>query len=127
MDLGFIVDSSDGVKWNELLSFVKAIIKSFDISVSGTHVAFVSFAKTAQVNFDFSTNPAPTYEIISGQINDIKPLGGMERRVDVAFGVALKNVFVTEKQMRKDARKVWLFFHQSICIYFCKTVIIIVK
>ena len=108
MDLGFLVDSSDGVNWNEMLAFVKTIIRSFDISHAGTHVGFISFASTANLNFDFATNPAPTTDVINNQINSITPNRGNQRRIDLALRAAAAKLFITDRAMRPLARKVSL-------------------
>lgn len=117
LDLGFLVDSSTGVNWNELIAFVKAIIQSFDISYYGTHVGFISFADQPRVDFDFATNTNPSAEVLIDQINGITPSGGRTRRIDLAFNAALTKLFVTQNGMRLPARKVRVILLMMIIIY----------
>ncbi|XP_031572994.1 collagen alpha-6(VI) chain-like [Actinia tenebrosa] len=108
LDLGLLVDSSDAVNWNAMLSFVKSIVRSFEISVHGTHVGFISFASTANLAFDFATNPAPTADLIVSQINGVAPQRGNQRRIDIALNMAAADLFIQRRGQRPTARQVIL-------------------
>jgi hypothetical protein len=89
-----------------MLAFVKSIVRSFHISTHGTHVGFISFANTANLAFDFATNPVPTADLVVSQINGITPKRGNQRRIDLALNMAATDMFVPSRGQRISARQV---------------------
>lgn len=108
LDLGFVVDSSDAVNWSQMQRFVTSILTSFDISQDRAHVGFVSFGSDVSVSFAFNTLHGASYtsDAVVQLINRIPQAGGSERRVDLAFDKAFKNLFSDTGGMRRTARKV---------------------
>ena len=110
VDLGFVVDSSDAVNWSQMLRFVTSMLPSFDISQDRAHVGFVVFGDTAAVSFGFNALQGASYtrDGVTQLIGRISQLGGGERRVDLAFDVAYKDLFSDAGGTRMTARKVSL-------------------
>ena len=108
LDLGFVVDSSDSVNWSEMKRFVTSMLASFDISQDRAHVGFVAFGDNASVSFAFDALQGASYTRgnVKQLINRISQLGGSERRVDLAFDKAYKDLFSDGGGTRMTARKV---------------------
>ena len=103
-----MVDSSDGVNWSQMQQFVTAMLASFDISQDRAHVGFVVFGDSAAVSFGFNALQGASYtrDSVVQLISKISQLGGSQRRVDLAFDVAYKNLFSDAGGTRMTARKV---------------------
>ena len=103
-----MVDSSDVVNWSQMLRFVTTMLGSFVISQDKAHVGFIVFGDTANVSFGFSALQGESYsrEGVEQAIQKITQLGGNQRRIDLAFDVAYKDLFSDAGGARATARKV---------------------
>lgn len=108
LDLGFVVDSSDSVNWSQMQRFVISMLASFEISQDRAHVGFVVFGDSAAVSFGFSALQGASYtcDAVEELISRISQLGGSQRRVDLAFDKAYKDLFSDAGGTRMTARKV---------------------
>lgn len=108
LDIGFVVDSSDIVNWSQMLRFVTSILSSFDISEERAHVGLIVFGDTAAVSFGFNALQGASFtrEGIEQLITRVPQLGGSQRRIDLAFDVAYKDMFSDSGGSRMTARKV---------------------
>ena len=110
MDLGFVVDSSDGVNWSQIQRFVSSMLGSFDISEERVHVGFIIFSDRAVLSFGFNALQGASYtrDGVRQLISRISQLGGSQRRVDLAFNAAYRDLFSDAGGTRMTARKVLL-------------------
>lgn len=108
LDLGFVVDSSDGVNWSQVQSFVTSMLDSFDISEDRVNVGFIVFSDRAVRSFGFDALQGAAYTRagIRQLISRISQLGGSQRRVDLAFNTAYRDLFSDAGGTRVTARKV---------------------
>lgn len=88
--------------------FVSSMLESFDISQQRVHVGFVMFGDTAARPFGFNALQGAAYTRagISQLISGISQLGGIQRRVDLAFDIAYRDLFSDAGGTRMTARKV---------------------
>lgn len=109
LDLAFVVDSSDSVNWSQMQRFVISMLGSFDISENKVRVGFVSFSDRAELSFSFIDPQRDTFtrDSITQQIRGITQLGGSQRRVDLAFNTAYRDLFSNLGVTRRNARKVF--------------------
>lgn len=117
IDLGFVVDSSDGVNWSQIQRFITSMLESFDISDDRVHVGFVVFSDRAAVSFGFNVlqGAAYTRDGIRQLISGITQLGGSQRRVDLAFNTAYRYLFSAAGGTRMTARKVFQIPVKVLC------------
>jgi len=104
------VDSSQGVNFPQMKSFTKWFLKYFDISVSGTHVAYVVYGGGANLRFSFPIRPSANYpysaETVRREIDQkVTPAGGNQRYVHLGLQLAGR-AFEEGFGGRADARKV---------------------
>lgn len=108
IDLGFVVDSSDGVNWSQMQRFVSSMLESFDISEERVHVGFIIFSDRAVLSFGFNELQGSSYTLngIRQLINRISQIGGSQRRVDLALNTAFRDLFSDVGGTRVTSRKV---------------------
>lgn len=121
IDLVFVVDSSQDVNWPKMKTFTKDILKDFDVSVSGTHVAYVVFGSGAGLRMSFPIKPSPDYpysrETVRREIDRVKPQGGDRKDLQMGLEMA-QQAFKPQFGGRPDARKVdYKLHHREVNIY----------
>ena len=107
LDIAFLADSSTSANWNKTLTFIKGVIDSLDISVKGGHVAFMSYATTASLGFNFSTHGRNGYRKAAAiqLIDEIEQLGENTRDLNQGLDMA-GYIFHIRAGARDEARKV---------------------
>lgn len=102
------MDSSDAANWQKTLTAVLAIGDNLDISQSGTHIGFISYASSASVAVPFPAADSLLYNprVVRQLVNSVAPLGGSERKVDRALQLANDELFVPRNDSRKASKKV---------------------
>jgi len=108
LDIGFIVDASNTVQWNQIQAFIKFIAGSFDLSSRGTHAGVITFSDSANmaVAFNALQGNGYTLEAFNGLVDAIGHMRGEERRIDLALEMAAQQLFTKQNGARDDARKV---------------------
>lgn len=90
--------------------FTQDFLKDFDISVPGTHVAYVVYGQGASRKISFPIKPSPNSpynrDLVRGQIDkSVQPVGG--NRKDLYLGLQLaEQAFKSDSGGRPGARKV---------------------
>ena len=102
------MDSSDAANWQKTLTAVLAIGDNLDISQSGTHIGFISYASSASVALPFPAADSLPYNprVVRQLVNSVAPLGGSERKVDRALQLANDELFVSRNGSRKASKQV---------------------
>lgn len=106
-DIVFVVDSSNTANWAAILAFIKQIVAVFNVSPQGTHFAFVTFADTSNIAFQFpAANAEYNVQFVQRSIDGAKRSTGTRRNINLAMQNTLK--LFTDKQLgaRPNARKV---------------------
>lgn len=108
MDLGILVDSSSAVDWGQMQSLLKGYVGTRNISFDGDHVGIVDFASTSKVALAFPTSRSIDYNknVIWQAIDDLKPQGGDDRRVDLGLETVSSDLFGPQSGARRDADQV---------------------
>ena len=105
----FVVDSSRGVNWPQMKSFTKWLLRYFDISPRGTHVAYVVYADGANLRFSFPLNLRPgmryNVEDVRKSIDGVGRATGTQRNVQLGLQLAQQG-FGTRFGGRPGAKKV---------------------
>lgn len=110
MDLAFLIDSSGSItrgNWKLLKAFIKDAIDAFDVSPKGTHIASVSYATRAIVDYRFNTligdklNGPGLHKFVDG----IRHQRGFTY-IDRALALANKEIFSNKGGMRQAVKKV---------------------
>lgn len=103
------MDSSDAANWQKTLTAVLAIGDNLDISQSGTHIAFISYASSASVAVPFPAADFVPYNpsVVRQLVNSVAPLGESERKVDRALQLANDELFVPRNGSRKASKQVF--------------------
>lgn len=107
VDLALLVDSSSAVNWSKMQDLLKGYVSTWNISYTNNHVAIVSFASSSNIDRPFPSSNSPEYtkELIWQEIDDLKPQGGDDRRID--YGLEnVTELFGSEYGARRDARQV---------------------
>lgn len=108
-DVMFLVDSSTSANWPATQSFSKGIVNFFNIAPKGAHVAYVTFADTANLGISF-----PKYDLSSSGyakedvfslIDAVSRSKGDNRMLHLGLNEAVK-AFSEKMGGRKLARKV---------------------
>ena len=111
VDVAFLIDSSGSIgrrNWKLLLDFIKDSVEAFNVSPSGSHVASISYASRAVLDFRFNTltgdklNPVELNKLV----DRIKHQRGYTY-IDRALLLANKEIFSERGGMRQAVRKVW--------------------
>lgn len=116
LDIGFIVDASDKIQWNQMQAFIKSIAGSFEISERGTHAAVITFSDRVTRAVKFLQRNSLTTAGFNGLVDSIVHMGGNGRRIDLALQMAAQQLFTKENGARDDARKVSLVY---LMLLFC--------
>ena len=107
VDLGFIVDASStvpSIHWHSMLSYAKAVARSFDISSSRTRVGLIVFSDYARIAFPFDADY--TIDGVQKLIDSLQQQGEKEVRIDRALQAAYRDLFTTRSGARAEARQV---------------------
>ena len=103
MDLGFLIDAfttGGDLKFNQLVTFVIAMVEKFDISQHDTRVAvirFVSFSAIVEFKFDSYVDKKSTIEKIRG----IK-YGGNSNPTKLSYALSMAQYNVYSKDSIRD-------------------------
>ncbi|KAK3737699.1 hypothetical protein QZH41_008038 [Actinostola sp. cb2023] len=114
VDVAFLIDSSGSIRrsqWPVMLSFVKKIIGSLEISPQGSHVAAVSYSTDPKVDFTFNsfTGDQLNQEEINNAIDSIRHMRGYTF-IDKALKLVNQDVFTTAGGMRNAVKKMLFVF-----------------
>lgn len=110
IDLAFLIDSSGSItrrNWKLMLAFVKDTIDEFDVSPRGSHIASVSYASKALLDFTFNTLSGDNLNKagLNKLVDVIKHQRGFTF-IDKALLLANKKIFTEEGGMRQAVKKV---------------------
>lgn len=97
MDLAFILDSSGSVgsyNFNQVKNFVKNVVDFFNIGLSGTHVAVVTFSTYSRLEFNLKAHY--TKSSIKNVVSNIGYRGGWTYTAD-ALDYVRRNIFSTSQ------------------------------
>lgn len=105
IDLGIILDSSDGIgsNWPEVVDFAKALVAFFNVGPKRSHVGIITYGTEAELALDFKTFQGDdlSSEDVQGLIENLVPQGG-DRFIDKALSLANEQLFTVEAGMRVD-------------------------
>ena len=97
MDLAFILDSSGSVgsyNFQQVKNFVKNVVDFFNIGVSGTHVAVVTYSTYPKLEFNLKAHYSKSS--IKNAVGNIWYRGGWTYTAD-ALDFVRRNIFVTSQ------------------------------
>jgi len=104
VDLGFILDSSGSLRddYQNEKNFLKSIAEGFSISESGTHASVITFSYFSEHSIRFSDHKDIT--TFNAAVDAI-PLMGSTTRIDKAFRLVQKEMFLTHNGARAAVPK----------------------
>ena len=111
IDLGFVLDESGSIvdrNWEIMKEFTDKLVRSFDISDRGTHVAALMFSNDAEVLMRFNdfTGPNNNAESVSREIRSFGRSGtGGQTFINKALDLAYKDMFTEANGMRGPEHK----------------------
>lgn len=106
-DIVIVADSSSRVNWAALTAFIKQIVGVFNVSPKGTHFAFVTFADTSKIAFQFpSAGSEYNVQFVRQAIDGAQRSTGTGRNINMALQNTRRLLTQTELGSRPNARKV---------------------
>lgn len=113
IDLAFILDESGSIvnrNWEIMKEFTETLIRNFEISDQGTHVAAVMFSNDAEVLIRFNdfTGANNNVESVARQVRSFPRSGiGGQTYINKALDLTNTDIFTRENGMRgRDVQKV---------------------
>ena len=109
-DVAFIVDSSGSIgnfNWRRMKSFLKDMVKAFNVGPDKTHIAVVAYSTTAVVEIKFNTLQGS--EITAAGYNAKIDRIGFQRGltfIDKGLILAETDIFTEAGGMRRNVPKV---------------------
>lgn len=129
IDLAFILDESGSIinrNWGIMKKFTETLIRSFDISDQGTHVAAVMFSNDAEVLIRFNdfTGPNNNVESVARKVRSFPRSGiGGRTYINKALDLTNTDIFTKENGMRgpdvQKVRNIFCFFKRAALCCVC--------
>ena len=113
IDLAFILDESGSIvnrNWEIMKEFTETLIRNFEISDQGTHVAALMFSNDAEVLIRFNdfTGANNNVESVARKVRSFPRSGiGGQTHINKALDLTNTDIFTEENGMRgRDVQKV---------------------
>jgi len=114
-DIVIVADSSNTANWAAIVAFLKQIVTVFNVSPEGTHFAFVTFADTSNIAFQFpAANAEYNVQMVQQAFDGAQRSTGPGRNINMALQNTLKLLTDNKLGVRPNSRKVRGYF----CVWF---------
>jgi len=109
-DIVIVADSSNTANWAAIVAFLKQIVAVFNVSPEGTHFAFVTFADTSNIAFQFpAANAEYNVQMVQQAFDGAQRSTGTGRNINMALQNTLKLLTDNTLGVRPNSRKVgWM-------------------
>ena len=113
LDLGLVVDRTKSIKTEnipKLKAALEHLVQKFDVSTSGTHISFETFAGKAKLHNEFKDdgyhNQAAVLNLIEGSFTQLRK----PTRLDRAIKLAKEKMFTQKSGLRPGVEKVLVLY-----------------